>query len=61
MKTEIYDLKFTVRGVWTKDIKALEKEVARIQNVIEAVLNSASDGAVEQFWYIANDIKKVEV
>ena len=61
MKTEIYDLKFTVRGVWTKDIKALEKEVARIQNVIEAVLNSASDAAVEQFWYIANDIKKVEV
>ena len=60
MQTKIYDLKFTVRGVQSKNVKGLEYEVGRIQRIIEAVLNSASDDSVETFWYIANDIKKVE-
>ncbi len=60
MTDAIYDLKFTVRGVQSKNVKKLETEIARISHVIEAVLNSAPDDAVETFWYIANDYKKVE-
>ena len=60
MSGGIYDLKFTVRGLRTKNIKMLETEIGRISSVIEAVLNSAPDDAVEEFWYIANDYKKVD-
>ena len=60
MSDGIYDLKFTVRGVQSKNVKKLETEIARISRVIEAVLNSAPDDAVETFWYIANDYQKVE-
>ena len=60
MSGGIYDLKFTVRGVQSKNVKKLETEIARISLVIEAVLNSAPDDAVETFRYIANDYQKVE-
>ena len=60
MSGGIYDLKFTVRGVQSKDVKKLETEIARISNMIEMMLNSAPEDAVETFWYIANDYKKVE-
>lgn len=60
MSGGIYDLKFTVRGVQTKDLKGLETEISRISNMIEMMLNSAPEDAVETFWYIANDYKKVE-
>ena len=60
MSGGIYDLTFTIKGIQTNDLKGLGIETARIHKVIEAVLNSAPDDAVESYWCIINAIKEVD-